>query len=217
MKKTSFILTFSLLFLINFLFSYVDFRIDLTEDKKHSISEETKQIISNLNDIVFIKVYLDGEFPVEFNYLQNELLNLLNNFKQIAPKRFDFEVINPNETDDEQEKKDLFRQLVKNGLTPTDIEIRSSNSQSNQIIFPGAIIYYKNRQKAVNFLQNSIAKRPAENINISVENLEYEFASAIHQLSRETNEKIAFLEGNGELTINQVYDLTQSVLNLLLF
>lgn len=212
MKKTSFIITFGLVFLINLLFTYIDFKIDLTEDKKHSISEETKQIISNLDDIIFIKVYLDGEFPVEFNYLQNELLNLLNSLKQIAPKRFEFEVINPNETNDEKEKQDLFKQLVKNGLTPTDIEIRSTNSKSSQIIFPGALIYYKNRQNAVNFLKNSITKKPAENINISVENLEYEFASAIHQLSRETNEKIAFLEGNGELTVNQVYDLTESVL-----
>tara|TARA_B100001250_G_scaffold376562_1_gene364921 strand:- start:6122 stop:7831 length:1710 start_codon:yes stop_codon:yes gene_type:complete len=210
MQKRSFIKTLLLVLLINLLFSYIDFRVDLTEDKKHSISEETKQIISNLDDIIFIKVYLDGEFPVEFNHLQSELLNLLNNFKQIAPKKFEFEFINPNKNN--EEKKDLFQQLVKNGLNPTDIEIRSTSSKSSQIIFPGALIYYKNKQEAVNFLKNSITKKPSENINISIENLEYEFTSAIHHISRETNPQIAFLEGNGELSANEVYDLTESVL-----
>ena len=212
MKRLSFLPPLLLVVLVNILLSWVDFRIDLTEDKKHSISEETKQILTNLEDVVFIKVYLDGDFPTEFKHLQSELFNLLTSFKSIAGDNFDYEVIDPNNANNETEKIDLFKQLVKDGLTPTDIEIRSTSSKSSQIIFPGALIYYKDRQQAVNFLKNSVTKQAGENINASIENLEYEFIAAIHHLAKNNIEKIAFLEGNGELTDKEVYDLTESVL-----
>ena len=212
MKRLSFLPPLLLVVLVNILLSWVDFRIDLTQDKKHSISKETKQILTDLEDVVFIKIYLAGDFPTEFKHLQSELLNLLTSFKSIAGDNFDYEVIDPNNTNDESEKIDLFKQLVKDGLTPTDIEIRSTSSKSSQIIFPGALIYYKDRQQAVNFLKNSVTKQAGENINASIENLEYEFIAAIHHLAKNNIEKIAFLEGNGELTDKEVYDLTESVL-----
>ena len=212
MKSFSFLSPLLLVILVNILLSWVNFRIDLTEDKKHSISQETKQILTDLEDVVFIKIYLAGDFPTEFKHLQSELLNLLTSFKSIAGDNFDYEVIDPNNTYDESEKIDLFKQLVKDGLTPTDIEIRSTSSKSSQIIFPGALIYYKDRQQAVNFLKNSVTKKAGENINASIENLEYEFIAAIHHLAKNNIEKIAFLEGNGELTDKEVYDLTESVL-----
>ena len=212
MKRLSFLPPLLLVILVNILLSWVDFRIDLTEDKKHSISEETKQILTDLEDVVFIKIYLAGDFPTEFKHLQSELFNLLTSFKSIAGDNFDYVVIDPNNTKDESEKIDLFKQLVKDGLTPTDIEIRSTSSKSSQIIFPGALIYYKDRQQAVNFLKNSVTKQAGENINASIENLEYEFIAAIHHLAKNNIEKIAFLEGNGELTDKEVYDLTESVL-----
>ena len=213
MKRLSFLPPLLLVILVNILLSWVDFRIDLTQDKKHSISKETKQILTDLEDVVFIKIYLSGDFPTEFKHLQSELLNLLTSFKSIAGDNFDYEVIDPNNTNDESEKIDLFKQLVKDGLTPTDIEIRSTSSKSSQIIFPGALIYYKDRQQAVNFLKNSVTKKAGENINASVEKLEYEFIAAIHHLTKVgKKEKIAFLEGNGELTEKEVHDLTESVL-----
>ena len=213
MKKHLNIIAFaSIIILINVLFSFTDFQVDLTTDRKHSISKETELILTNLDDNVFIKVYLDGEFPAEFKHLQSEVLNLLSSFKSIANSNIDFEFINPNNSDNEKEKVDLFKQLVKKGLAPTDIEIRKVESSLNQIIFPGASIYYKDKEIAVNFLKNSVAKQAGENINSSIENLEYEFISAIYHITKTKTHKIAFLEGNGELLASEVYDVTESVM-----
>ena len=126
-NKKTFFNYFIAIIIINSLFFQIDFKIDLTDDKKHSISKETKHILEKLDDIVFIKIYLDGDFPTEFKYLQSELINLLNSFKTISGSNFEFEFINPNQTNNEKEKADLFKQLVKNGLSPTDIEIRTSS------------------------------------------------------------------------------------------
>tara|TARA_X000000368_G_C23029226_1_gene711674 strand:- start:344 stop:2032 length:1689 start_codon:yes stop_codon:yes gene_type:complete len=199
--------------LLNTLFSFTDLSFDLTEEKKHSIATETKQILSELDDIIFIKIYLDGDFPAEFKYLQSEVLNLLTSFKSIAGTNFDFEFINPNQLVNEEEKMNLFKQLVNDGLSPTNIEIKTSSSKSNHMIFPCASIYYKDKQQPVNFLKNSITKQANENVNASVEVLEFEFISAIQHLTKNKLDKIAFLEGNGELNENQVYDITESVLD----
>lgn len=201
-----------LIILTNILVSFTDFSLDLTADGKHSISEETIKTLEKVNDIVFIKVYLEGVFPAEFKHLHSEVLNLLSSFKTIADDNLEFEFINPNESRSEKEKVDLYKQLVKQGLAPTDIEIKKAGSSINQIIFPGAIIYYKDKEIAVNFLKNSVTKNAGENINASVENLEFEFISAIYHISKTKTHRIAFLEGNGELSASEVYDITESVM-----
>ena len=201
-----------LIILTNILVSFTDFSLDLTADGKHSISEETIKTLEKVDDIVFIKVYLEGDFPAEFKHLQSEVLNLLSSFKTIADDNLEFEFINPNEGRNEKEKVDLYKQLVKQGLAPTDIEIKKAGSSINQIIFPGAIIYYKDKEIAINFLINSVTKNAGENINASVENLEFEFISAIYHISKTKTHRIAFLEGNGELSASEVYDITESVM-----
>lgn len=207
------ILLIIIVIFINILCSFINWNIDITADKKHSLSEESTSIITNLEDNLFIKVYLEGDFPADFKKLQKATENLLKRFKSIASNRIDFEFINPNSTGNDKEKLALFKQLVKLKLTPTDLEIRKSGQQVNQIIFPGAVIYYKNKQVAINFLKQKSGETPGSNINTSIENLEFEFVSAIQYLTKNKLDKIAFLEGNGELDENQVYDITNSVLD----
>ena len=212
-KYISALLLITLVIFINILCSFINWNIDLTAEKKHSFSHETTTIINSLEDKLFIKVYLEGDFPAEFKKLQKATENLLKRFKSIASDNIDFEFINPNAPANDDEKLALFRQLVKLKLTPTDLEIRKIGKQVNQIIFPGAIIYYKDKQVAVNFLKQKAGESPGSNINTSIENLEFEFVSSIQHLTKNRLDKIAFLEGNGELNENQVYDITKSVLD----
>jgi len=205
------LLIVSVLFL-NILIGFNNWNIDLTSDKKHSFAKESITIINNLEDKLFIRVYLEGDFPAEFKKLQKSIEDLIKRFKLIENKNIDFEFINPNNVANENEKLALFKQLVKLKLSPTDLEIKKEGKQVNQIIFPGAIIYYKEKQVAVNFLKQSPGKSTVSNINTSIQALEYEFVSAIEHLTKNNLTKIAFLEGNGELNEQQVYDITESVL-----
>ena len=205
------LLIVSVLFL-NILIGFNNWNIDLTSDKKHSFAKESITIINNLEDKLFIRVYLQGDFPAEFKKLQKSIEDLIKRFKLIGNKNIDFEFINPNNVANENEKLALFKQLVKLKLSPTDLEIKKEGKQVNQIIFPGAIIYYKEKQVAVNFLKQSPGKSTVSNINTSIQALEYEFISAIEHLTKNNLTKIAFLEGNGELNEQQVYDITESVL-----
>lgn len=212
-KYISAVLLIIFVLFTNILSSFISWNIDLTADKKYSFAKESTAIIHGLEDNLFIKVYLEGNFPAEFKKLQKATENLLKRFKVIASKNIDFEFINPNNVANDDEKLALFKQLVKLKLTPTDLEINKNGKQVNQIIFPGAIIYYKNKQVTVNFLKQKAGESPGSNINTSIETLEYEFVSAIEHLTKNRLDKIAFLTGNGELDENQVYDITNSVLD----
>ena len=210
-KYISSVLLIVLVLFINILTSFIDWNVDLTADKKYSLAKESTAIINSLEDKLFIKVYLKGDFPAEFKKLQKSTEDLLKRFKVIGSNNIDFEFINPNNVANDNEKLTLFKQLVKLKLSPTDLELKKDGKQLNQIIFPGAIIYYKDRQAAVNFLKQLPRKSPGININNSIEALEYEFISAIEHLTKKRLTKIAFLEGNGELNEQQVYDITESV------
>ena len=211
-KYTSAVLLIVSVLFLNILIGFNNWNIDLTSDKKHSFAKESITIINNLEDKLFIRVYLEGDFPAEFKKLQKSIEDLIKRFKLIGNKNIDFEFINPNNVANENEKLALFKQLVKLKLSPTDLEIKKEGKQVNHIIFPGAIIYYKEKQVAVNFLKQSPGKSTVSNINTSIQALEYEFVSAIEHLTKNNLTKIAFLEGNGELNEQQVYDITESVL-----
>ena len=43
--------------LFNTIGSYMHSGLDLTSDKKHTLSTQTKKILSNLDDIIYIKVF----------------------------------------------------------------------------------------------------------------------------------------------------------------
>ena len=212
-KHISTALLIVLVLFINILSSFFNWNVDLTADKKYSFAKASTTIINSLDDKLFIKVYLEGDFPAEFKKLQKSTEDLLKRFKAIGNKNIDFEFINPNNVANDIEKLALFKQLVKLKLSPTDLEIKKDGKQVNQIIFPGAIIYYKDKQSAVNFLKQLPGETPGSNINTSIEGLEYEFVSAIEHLTKNRLTKIAFLEGNGELSEQQVYDITESVLD----
>ena len=212
-KYISAVLLIVLVLFLNILSSFINWNVDLTADKKYSFAKESTAIINSLEDKLFVKVYLEGDFPAEFKKLQKSIEDLLKRFKAIGNSNIDFEFIDPNNVANENEKLALFKQLVKLKLSPTDLEIKKDGKQVNQIIFPGAIIYYKDKQAAVNFLKQSKGESPGSNINTSIEALEYEFVSAIEHLTKNRLTKIAFLEGNGELNEQQVYDITESVLD----
>jgi len=186
------------LILINVLASLVFFRFDLTSDKRHSLSETSKDLLKNLDDIVYVKVYLEGDFPAGFTRLKNATYDLLNEFRSYS-SYIEYEFIDPSDNTQLEERNNLYRQLYEEGLEPTNLQVQEKNGSSVQIVFPGAIIYYNGKSTAINFLQSQLATHPTLVLNNSIENLEYEFISSIYKILNQKKPRIAFLEGNGEL------------------
>ncbi len=207
------LLVVCIIFLIGFLSGFFHFRLDLTAENRYTLSKPTKDILSNLDDIAFVKVYLEGDLPIGFRRLRNSVKEMLDEFRVYGGTRIQYQFINPSESEDSETRNRFYASLHDQGMIPTNVEVRDKKGgMSQQIIFPWAMITYRDYEMPVRLLKNNPGKTAEENLNNSLEALEFELISTLHNLTVEEYERIAFLEGHGELDEFLVGDVTKELL-----
>lgn len=208
----SFLLTIVIIVIINVIGNFVFKRFDLTAEKRYTISETSKDILRNLDDYVYFKVYLEGDFPAGFKQLRRETKEMLDEFRAYS-KFIDYEFINPNTATDDKERADMFRQLYQSGLNPTEVTVRNNDGSSSQmVIWPGALVSYHNETElAIDLLETQLTQSSSEALNASVQNLEFRLIDAIKKVTRKQKPVVAFIEGHGELSDVEVYDISQEL------
>ncbi len=206
-------LVFIGLIVINLIAGQYFFRLDLTAEKRYSLHAETKNLLENLQEDVFIRVYLDGDdLPVGFKRMRRAIKELLEEFENYGEERFDFIFINPTESEDKTVRFSMYKQLHQKGLTPIEAQEESSQGKTEQkMVFPGAIVSLGKNEAGVNLLKTDTRFKldGFENINNSIQALEYELSNVIRKLATKSKPKIAFLEGHGELSEYDVMDITR--------
>jgi ABC-2 type transport system permease protein len=207
------ILVVGIILLANFISSFVFTRFDLTGDKRFTISESSKKIMGELKDVVYVKIYLDGDFPPGFQKLHNASREMLDELRNYSNGNLEYEFINPSASPDEKERNNFYRQLAEKGLTPTNLEEQSNEGTSQKIIFPGALVSYSTQEIPVQLLKDQIGVSSVQMLNNSIQNLEYEFISAIKKATNPLKASVAFTTGHGEAEEKKVQDIT-SVLNI---
>ncbi|MGO3184472.1 MAG: gliding motility-associated ABC transporter substrate-binding protein GldG [Aequorivita sp.] len=189
------------LFLLNLLGSYFYERFDLTQDKRFTLSEETKEIIDPINSPVIVDVFLKGEFPPEFRRLQSETEQLLDEFSAYN-SNIKFKFINPNDKDSEQ----FQSQFEKFGLTPAQVSVTESGKQSTELVYPWALAHHNGKSVKIPLLKNQLGATSEERVNSSLQNLQYAFADGLKKLATEKSKKVAVLKGNGEYDDRYIAD-----------
>lgn len=216
-KKQHILRALSVLAIIVFLVvlsSMIHVRIDLTEDNRYTLSETTHDVLNDLEGIAYIKVYLEGEMPVAFTRMQDAIVELLDEYKILSDGNVQYELINPHAEEDKEIRQELFTYLYDTGLQPVNVQATDEEGGSSQkLIFPGAIVNYNGIELGLNLLKNNPGLAPEVNLNHSIQSLEYEFTNSIRNLSSDTLEKIAFIEGHGELNQYEVGDITKELAN----
>ena len=213
-KKRDFIQLFSgivIIILLNIIGSFAFQRFDLTSEKRFTLSKATKDLIKSIDDVVYVKVYLEGDFPASYKRLRNATKEMLDEFRAISKENIQYEFINPSADPDEKRRREIYGQLTKQGLQYTNIEVKESGGKSEKIIFPGAIITYKGKETPLQLLKSQMGAHPEEMINNSIQQLEYEITNSIRKLTLDTKPQIAFIEGHGELTEPEVKDISLSL------
>ena len=208
----AFLVTVAIVVLVNVIGSYVFTRFDLTSEKRYTLSPTTKDILNNLDDYVYFKVYLEGDFPAGFKKLRRETKEMLDEFRAYS-KYIDYEFINPSESEDPDERNATYTLLYQSGLNPTNVVDKNSDGSTKQmIIWPGALVSYRNDTEiAIDLLENQIGQSSEEALNASMQNLEFRLIDAVKKVTRFKKPNIAFIEGHGELEPMDVYDITKSL------
>ncbi len=205
-------ITLMIILIINYISSNVYFRLDLTADKRYTLSKATHEILDSLDDLVYIEVYLDGEMPIGFQRMQKSIHELMDEFRVVAGSSIQYQFKNPSESNIEAERNAMYQDLYERGLDPTNVKDRDEEGGlAEKILFPGAIITYKDREVPVNFLVNNPGLSAEVNLNNSIQSLEYEFVDAIRKITAKQRKRIAFIEGQGELDEYKTGDITRSL------
>ena len=208
----AFLVTVAIVILVNVIGSYVFTRFDLTSEKRYTLSPTTKEILNNLDDYVYFKVYLEGDFPAGFKKLRRETKEMLDEFRAYS-KFIDYEFINPSESGNEAEIKETYNQLYRAGLNPTDLNVQNSDGSSKQmVIWPGALVSYRNNTEiAIDLLENQIGQSSENALNASMQNLEFRLIDAVKKVTRLEKPFVAIIEGHGEWGEQEMYDITQTL------
>ncbi|MES2387105.1 MAG: gliding motility-associated ABC transporter substrate-binding protein GldG [Bacteroidota bacterium] len=185
-------------------------RLDLTEDKRYSISPSTKEMLETLPDMVYVEVYLEGDLPAGlsgFRRLHNSIRETLEEFRAYGGDNLQFRFIEPGAGKNPKQRNEIFDQLARRGLQPTNVHANDGGKKVEKILFPGAIISYGGQETPVLLLKGNQGASPEQRLNQSVEGVEYELASAILRLTRKEKKRIGVIFGHGELNPYEFYDM----------
>ena len=201
-----------IILLINYISSNTYFRLDLTSDKRYTLSDATCQTLDSLDDVVYIGIYLDGEMPIGFQRMKKATEELMDEFRVVAGDNIQFTFINPSESGDQSKRNAIYHDLYERGLNPTNVKDHDKEGGLvEKILFPGAIISYQSFETPINLLVNNPGFSAEVNLNNSIQALEYEFVNAIRKITVKQRKKIAFIEGQGELDEYYTGDITRAL------
>ncbi|WP_235324516.1 gliding motility-associated ABC transporter substrate-binding protein GldG [Pedobacter lusitanus] len=189
----------ALLIFLNLIASHFYTRFDFTKEKRFTLNPKSKAVLAKAKQEITVTVFLDGELPAAFKRLQRATADLLNDYKATSGVKINVVFTDPVSGLAQQEQDTVLSNLYRIGIEPTNLNIKNEAGFTQKTIFPMAIVQAGDRQIAVKLLQNLDAGGGYEdNINNSIQNLEYVFTSAIKKVSTGENPRIGFTEGNGE-------------------
>ena len=212
-KKQNFkelILGLVIIVLLNIVGAYAFHRFDLTTEKRYTLSQTTKKLLKNLDDMVYFKVYLEGDFPAGFKKLRNETREMLDEFKAYS-NNIDYKFVDPLENAKGKSRNEIIQQMYKEGLEPMQIQVKEGSGTSNKIVFPCATVVYKNRKLPLSLMKSRLNANSTEVLNEAVQNLEYELSNVIRKHTTIIKPSVGFIVGHGELDSTYVEDFSNSL------
>ncbi|MBL3656163.1 gliding motility-associated ABC transporter substrate-binding protein GldG [Fulvivirga sediminis] len=200
--------------LINIIASSQFFRLDLTEEGRYTIKEPTKEMLRDLDDVVYVEVYLDGELNSGFKRLQRSIRETLEEFRVYSGDNIQYTFNDPTAAMSEKARGEFMRSLMAKGIQPTNIIDEQNGNRVEKLIFPGALISYGGVERGVMLLKGNKASSAEEKLNQSIEGIEYEMASAIRGLTTLSRKKVAVIRGHDELDSLEMASYTAALANL---
>ncbi len=197
--------------LMNFVFGFYFKRFDLTSEGRYTLAGSTKKLLKNLNDIVYLKVYLQGDFNPGFTRLRNETKEILDEFRAYSNNQIEYVFINPTENSDKEEVNKIERQLYEKGIVPEQVIDRKKQKTSESLLWPGALVTFKGRETNWQIYKRQDFTPPEEALNNSVKELEYSLSNTIRKLQTEHKPEVTFIEGQGEMDTLRQFDFMRSL------
>lgn len=196
---------------VNLLASTYYFRLDLTQEKRFTLADVTQEYLEELDSAVFVRLYLDGELNPGFTRLQRSTNELLDEMRAYTSVPFMKTTIDPHEYS-KSEYEAFNEKLADYNYAGVPVfETKEDGQKTRTVVYPYAMVQVGSKSTIVNLLENIPGVSGEENLNRSVENLEYKLIDAIHRLMMKDKPRVAFIEGQGELDEIDVVDVADAL------
>ena len=174
-------------------------RWDMTDDRHYSLSPASKQMLRATDAPITVTLYLQGDLNAGFRRLKKateETIEELSVYAKISNQQ---SAISNGVADSL-------------GLSPIIIHEREQNGKTAQTtVYPYALMEYKGRKAVVSLLKNVRGRSGEENLNASIEQLEFAMMEALSLLQQTETPRVAFIEGHGEIDEAHTYDLMSAL------
>lgn len=202
-----------ILFLIgvNVISWFVFTRIDLTNDRRFTISEPVKKLLKNIPEPVEFYLFLRGEMPSGFKMLSQSAAEQLNEFKETSRGRVQYKYVSPEEKvpGTNVAWADTLQSM---GILPINLKVQLKAGEQSQFIYPAAVANSGGKMYAINLYPASKRAIDPSDLNNAESLFEYEFARAIQKINSTIKPMVAYATGNGEPSGVSTYDLVENIL-----
>ncbi|MCH7399888.1 gliding motility-associated ABC transporter substrate-binding protein GldG [Belliella sp. DSM 107340] len=195
---------------INVLFRLINFRIDLTEEKRYSLHPATIEVLENLEEPLEVEILLSGNLPGGMRRLQRSAEQMVRTFNSYSSQKISFSYLDPL-TLPAAAQEDFVVGLTDYGIQPTNLFVTEDGGQKTKMIFPGVLVKDAAYETGALILRGEKGMSPDEILNNSVENLEYELINAIRKLVSKQQFAVGMLMGNGELEGDDGFGIVEAL------
>ncbi|RKE94785.1 gliding motility-associated ABC transporter substrate-binding protein GldG [Ichthyenterobacterium magnum] len=207
-NRKTLLITIVVIIVINVISGYVFKRFDLTKDKRYTLSNAALKIVNSVDSPLIVDVFLEGNFPSDYRRLRNETQQLLEEFS-LYNSQVKFNFINPLEDVNTRERN--IQQLAQRGLQPLQLTVKENGKSSQELIIPWALASYNGETVIIPLIKNKIGATSQDQVNSSIQHLEYAFAEGFNKLVHKKSKKIAILKGNGQLDDIYIADFLKTI------
>ena len=188
------------------------FRVDLTSEKRYTISESTRNLLSANEKPLHATLYLCGNLDANMLRLSHAAEDMIAEMNGYCRPRIIVNHIDPNDASSDDMRYALYTQLENRGLRGMNVTMRQRGGKmAEQIIFPWAELSSATDTVQICLMQPSGQTSGEEAVNMAIEDLEFQFADAIRILTSKNAKRVAFIEGHGEWSEEEVYDATDAL------
>lgn len=199
MKARNIVIVLFVVGLLDLLAYLFVIRVDMTDDKHYSLSEASIELLRKTEASIDITLFLQGDLNAGFERLQRATKETIEEMSVHSDIHFSTEDLQSSYSKEEAERM---------GMRPIVIHEREQDGKTAQTtIYPYALIQYKGKKAVVSLLKNTRGLSGEENLNASIEQMEFAFMEALSLLLQTETPRIAIIEGHGEPDETHTYDL----------
>ena len=209
-SKYGWLLLLIIVVMVNYIVTFIQARVDLTKEKRYTLSRTTGNLVKKLDDVVQVDVFLKGEFPAGFRKLANTTREFLSLLKDRNSSKIRYRFISPLDAVPGT-RTTYGDSLVSMGAVPINLTVQKKAGESSNIIFPVATVSYKGKQSLVNLYPGASSRISQEEINSAEALMEYQFVKTLDKLTSSNKPAVAYSIGNGEPVDGSTYDMVQTL------